>query len=141
MKKVFYVFISVLISVLISSCSNEASSEAKKKLEEIKKYDQISLTKGETSVDVYVKANEQPDAILDIANFFYISFIDKNAPEYTGERFLNHPDSKLTEKGELINKPLRHYTVYLNKGEKFLDMNLNRVITTQRTIYIHYIYE
>lgn len=133
-----------LISVVIMSCggkNNDANAEADAYLESIRKYEQISLNEGQTSVDVYVKKGEKPDGIYDIEDFFYISFIDADAPKYNGKRFLDHRDSKIDDKGKLINKPLRHYIIHIDKGEEMLEMNIDHVRTTKRTINIHYIYE
>ncbi len=146
MKKMFFYFTVALVSVVVMSCGNcgssaEGNAYADSVMNNIRKYDQVALNNNETSVDVYVKSGEKPDGVYDIENFFYISFVDANAPKYTGKRFLNHPDSKIDDKGKLINKTLRHYVVHLDKGEMVIKINLNHVTTTKRTINIHYIYE
>ncbi len=144
MKKIFY-FLAMILGIIVMACGEnnrgERNASVDSVLQNIRKYDQIALHNGETSVNIYVKKGEKADGIYDIEDFFYISFIDKNVSEYKGKRFLDNPESKINEKGKLINKPLRHYIVHLNKGEKVLGMNLNRVKTTKRTINIHYIYE
>lgn len=148
MKKIFSLFVLVLISIITTSCGNnnhggstEGNAYADSILQEIRKYDQISLKNNETSVDVYVKKGEKVRSVYDIDNFFYISFVDKNAPEYNGKYFLNHPNGELNEKGELINKSTRFYTVHLDKDESINIINHDYVKTTKRTINIHYIYE
>ena len=136
------IILSLTILFGLCGCGNSNSNaEAEAYLENIRKYDQVALNEGQTSVDVYVKSGEKPDGVYDIENFFYISFVDANAPKYTGKRFLNHPDSKIDDKGKLINKSLRHYVVHLNKGEEIIGTYHNVVKTTKRKINIHYIYE
>ena len=144
MKKIFLYFIMALISVVIMSCggkNNDANAEADAYLESIRKYDQISLKNNETSVDVYVKKGERVRSVYDVDNFFYISFVNQNQPKYNGKYFLDDPSSEIDEKGRLINKSTRFYTVHLNKGEEIIGTYHNAVKTTKRTINIHYIYE
>lgn len=129
--------IMALISVMIVSCHSGNKSDnqnAAQKLEQIRKYNQAILINGETSINVYVKTDERVDDVCEVfgggteKNFFWITFVDKNAPEVN------------PLKGEK-NEPLRRYVVNLNKGENILTLNKLYVKTTQRTVNIHYIYE
>lgn len=142
MKKFIFFIIALMSLMMTASCNNapKMDTEVRKKLAQDEKY-LLTKVKDKDVVDVHVKRGEKVFSITPLESSFYVTFVSEKEPEYHGKYFLDNPQTCLTDKGEMVNPPLRHYNIFLSDGEQAVEASLIEIKTSRRVLKIHYIYE